>query len=193
MDALAAIRSRRSISRLVAPAPSGAELRTILEAAACAPDHGCLRPWRFVVLAGSAKDAFGPVLADATVADYRDRGLEPDPRKVDKDRTKMDRAPLVVAVVCAYQPSEKIPAEDQYAAVVAAAQNACLAATALGYGSMWRTGPNATNVHVKRALGLSSDDAIVAFLYIGTVAPERAKGHNVGSLDGLVTTWEPPA
>lgn len=191
MDALDAIRGRRSISRLAPPAPTDDDLRTILEAAVCAPDHGCLRPWRFVVLAGTAKDGFGPVLAEATVAEYRDRGLEPDPRKVDKDRTKMDRAPLVVAVACAYQPSEKIPPADQFAAVAAAVENACLAATALGYGSMWRTGPNADNVHVKRALGLDDDDAVVGFLYLGTVEADKARPPNVPVLDGLVTTWAP--
>ncbi|MEJ7583136.1 MAG: nitroreductase [Acidimicrobiales bacterium] len=193
MDVLAAIRTRRSISRLSPPAPSDDELRTILEAATCAPDHGTLRPWRFVVLAGEAKEAFGSVLADATVADYHDRGLEPEPAKVEKDRTKMTRGPLVVVVACRYGPSPKIPRHEQFAAVVAATQNACLAATALGYGSMWRTGPNADNPHVKRSLGLEEADDIVGFLYLGTAEPAAAKPANTGALDGVVTDWRPPA
>ena len=143
MELLEAIKSRRSISRLSPPAPTAAELRLILDAAVCAPDHGIAAPWRFIVLRDEAKDAFGPVLAAATEAEYRDRGQEPEPAKVQKDRTKMDRAPLVVVVVCEYQPDREDPRSEQHAAVVAAAQNACLAATDLGYGSMWRTGPNA--------------------------------------------------
>jgi nitroreductase len=43
-----------------------------------------------------------------------------------------------------------------------------LAATALGYGSMWRTGPPAYDHRVMRALGLTDDDAIVGFVYLGT-------------------------
>ena len=82
MELLDAIKSRRSISRLSPPAPTAAELRLILDAAACAPDHGSLRPWRFIVLRDEAKDAFGPVLAAATEAEYRDRGQEPEPAKV---------------------------------------------------------------------------------------------------------------
>ena len=191
MDALDAIASRRSISRLSAPAPGEAELETILRAATCAPDHGTLRPWRFVVLEGEGKDAFGPVLAAATVAEYRDRGVEPEPAKVEKDLHKMDRAPLLIVVACAYQPSAKIPREEQFGAVVAAVQNACLAATALGFGSMWRTGPNATNPHVKAALGLAPEDAIVGFLYLGTIDDDKAKEPNPGSLDGVVTRWSP--
>jgi len=143
------------------------------------------------VLAGAAKDAFGPVLAAATEADYRDRGIDPEPAKIEKDRHKMERAPLMVVVACAYQPSPKIPRTEQFAAVVAATQNACLAATTLGYGSMWRTGPNATNPHVKRALGLDGDIDIVGFLYLGTVGAEQAKGPNEGSLDGVVSHWTP--
>ncbi|MBI2711005.1 MAG: nitroreductase [Actinobacteria bacterium] len=191
-SALDVIRSRRSISRLGPPAPSPADLATMLEAAACAPDHGSLRPWRFVILDGEAKDRFGPVLADATVRWERDGGREPDPRKVDKDRTKMDRAPLVVVVACEEQPNPKVPRHEQVAAAVAAAQNLCLAATALGYGSMWRTGPNAENPHVKVSLGLRPDDKIVAFVYLGTVSDEQAKPANAPSLDGLVRRWFPP-
>ena len=82
MELLDAIKSRRSISRLSPPAPTAAELHLILDAAACAPDHGSLRPWRFIVLRDEAKDAFGPVLAAATEAEYRDRGQEPEPAKV---------------------------------------------------------------------------------------------------------------
>ena len=189
--AIEVIRARRSFSRLIGPPPSDAELDTILEAAMCAPDHGTLRPWRFVVVAGEAKDRFGPVLAAATEAEYHDRGVEPVQAKVEKDRTKMDRAPLVVVVACRYEPSEKIPREEQFAAVVAATQNACLAATALGYGSMWRTGPNAHNPHVKAALGLPVTDDIVGFLYLGTVDAARAKEPNSPQLDGFVTRWTP--
>ncbi|MBV9666430.1 MAG: nitroreductase family protein, partial [Actinobacteria bacterium] len=67
-DALEVIRARRSIGRLTEPAPSEEELRQILEAGAAAPDHGELMPWRFIVLRGDAKDAFGEVLVDAYVA-----------------------------------------------------------------------------------------------------------------------------
>ena len=192
MELLEAIKSRRSISRLSPPAPTAAELHLILDAAACAPDHGSLRPWRFIVLQDEAKNAFGPVLAAATEAEYRDRGQEPEPAKVQKDLTKMDRAPLVVVVVCEYQPNEKIPRSEQHAAVVAAAQNACLAATDLGYGSMWRTGPNAYNPHVKAALGVGEDNDIVGFLYLGSVEESRTKPPNEPDLDGLVTHWTPP-
>ena len=191
MDALEAIFARRSTGRLQAPAPSDGDLATILRAAAAAPDHGSLRPFRFVVLAGAAKDAFGAVLADAYDARCAAEGVEPVPAKRDKELTKLGRAPLVLVVAAVPQPSDKIPFAEQVAAADAAAQNALLAATALGYGSMWRTGDPAYDPRVKAALGLPADAAIVGFLYLGTFGEAGAPEANAPDLTGLVTTWSP--
>ena len=189
MDVLDAIRARRSIGRLVEPAPSEAELRTILEAAAAAPDHGELRPFRFTVLRGGGLVAFGRVLEDA----YRARcgGGVIDEAVAAKERTKLGRAPVVVVVGVAHQPSKKVPFVEQVAAAAAATQNAALAATALGYGSMWRTGDPAYDRTVLAALGLGPDDAVVGFLYLGTIGPDAGKPPKSVSLDGLVTEYRP--
>ena len=44
--------SRHSVNLLQEPAPDGAELDLILDAGLRAPDHGRLRPWRFVLIRG---------------------------------------------------------------------------------------------------------------------------------------------
>jgi nitroreductase len=183
---------RRSIARLTEPAPTDDELNTILRAAAAAPDHGALRPFRFFVLRGTSKEAFGQVLADAYLRRVESLGADAIPAKVEKERTKLGRAPLVVVVAAAHQHDDKIPWEDQLGAAYAAAQNALLAATSLGYGSMWRTGDPSFDVNVKRALDLDEHDAIVAFLYIGTPRENGWKEPLDPDLDGLVVEWEPP-
>ena len=190
MEVLDAIFARRSISRLSDPAPSDDDLRTILSAAA-APDHGELKPWKFVVLRGTAKDAFGKVLEAAAKARCAGVGKQPTEGQLEKERTKLGRAPLVVIVAAVRRPSEKIPWGEQFAAAAAAAQNALLAATALGYGSMWRTGDPAYDPMVKDALGLTPGDAIVGFLYIGTVPENGQKPANQPEVDGIVTEWHP--
>ena len=43
-----------------------------------------------------------------------------------------------------------------------------LAANALGFGSIWLTGANAYDDYVKQELGVTEDEHIVGFLYIGT-------------------------
>lgn len=191
MNALDAIRARRSIGRLGQPAPAGEDLTAILEAGAVAPDHDSLRPFRFTVLEGDGMDAFGKVLAEAYVARCRERGAEPEPAKHEKELTKLRRAPLVIVVAAARQESAKIPWVEQRDAAVAAAQNVLVAATALGYGSMWRTGDPAYDPRVKEALGLGADDDVVGFLYLGTPTDAARKPPNEADLDGIVSRFEP--
>ena len=192
MDLFEAIATRRSIARLGEPAPDDDQLRRILRAAASAPDHGELRPFRFTVLRGPGLVAFGNVLEDSYLARCADRGVEPIAAKADKERTKLRRAPLVVVVSAVRSMSGAVPWEEQVAACAAAAQNALLAATALGFGSMWRTGEPCYDGRVKAALGLGQEDAVVGFLYFGTPLPDgRVKRPRVTDLDGLVQEWRP--
>lgn len=73
---------------------------------------------------------------------------------------------LVVAAICT--PGAKIPVIEQILSAGAAAQNVMLAAHALGFNSMWKTGGPAYDEQVKIALGLEAKDAIVGFMYLGT-------------------------
>jgi nitroreductase len=188
VDTLEAIRTRRSYGRLTEPAPTDEHLQAILEAACAAPDHGELRPWRFTLLRGAGLDAFGEVLEEAYFRRCTDTGKAPVPAKAQKERTKLGRAPLVIVVAAVKQPSEKIPWVDQRDAVGAATQNLLLAAHALGYGAMWRTGVDVCeDAYVKKALGLGDDDAIVGFVYVGT--PHEAKEPKAVDLDGLVAEY----
>jgi nitroreductase len=191
-EALEVIFGRRSIGRLTEPAPTDDDLTTILRAAAAAPDHGELRPVRFFVLRGANKDDFGDVLADAYLKRIEALGAEAVPAKLEKERTKLGRAPLIVIVAAAHQHDDLIPWSDQLGAAYAAAENALLAATALGYGSMWRTGDPAFDPNVKRALGLDQHDAIAGFLYLGTPHPGGWKEPHDPDLAGLVVEWHPP-
>ncbi|MHB1140101.1 MAG: nitroreductase family protein [Microthrixaceae bacterium] len=146
MDVRDAIRARRSVKQLRAPAPSDAEVAELLELAATAPDHGGLSPWRFRVLHGAELTAF-PL----------DAGSSP-----------------MVVVVGAEPQGEKIRVEEQLAAVAAAAQLLLLAADAMGYGAMWRTGSAAYDPEVARAAGLGPAGRIVAFIHLGTPADDSS-------------------
>jgi nitroreductase len=192
VDALAAIVARRSVGRLTEPAPAGRDLERILTAAAAAPDHGELRPFRFVLLAGDAKDAFGQVLADAYLARCQATGTTPTTGQLTKERTKLGRAPLVLVVGAVRGDDDTIPWVEQLAAVAAAAQNVLIAATALGYGSMWRTGDPVYDPRVKAALGFTELDAVLGFLYLGTPREDDDRPPRTPDLDGLVTWWKPP-
>jgi nitroreductase len=164
MQAIEALLRRYSPRALKEPAPDDAALALILESATRAPDHGRLRPWRFVVIKSEARAQFGELLADhlrRTKASVSDEALE-------RERLKAFRAPLIVAVAAIVTPDGKIPAIEQVLSAGSAAQNMLHAAFALGFNAVWKTGGAAYDDQVKVALGLESKDAIVGFLYVGT-------------------------
>ena len=165
--------SRKSTGRLVEPAPNSQELLDILQAGASAPDHDSLRATRFIVFAGEDKDHFGEFLAQRLTDRLAAKEATPTEGQLNNERTKLDRAPLVIAVGVKFAHETKIPELEQYASAAASCENILLAATALGYGSMWRTGEICYDPGVKEALGLQSTDQIVAWLYIGSYRPDQ--------------------
>ena len=126
-------------------------------------------------------------------------GVAPDPAAADKERTKLGRAPLVI-VAATRQPAEgsreaaspnasKIPWEERRLSTAAAVQNLMLAATSLGYGSMWRSGEVIDDPLVKKALGLGEDEDIVGFIYLGTVPEGGGPPPHEPDIEGLLTDW----
>jgi nitroreductase len=168
MDAVEALRTRYSARVLKEPAPAGAALEIILESASRAPDHGRLRPWRFILIESAQRGAFGDLLADQARRTRPGSTLE----ALERERQKAFRAPLIVVVAAIPNPEAKIPAIEQVLATAAAAQNVMLAAFAQGFNAMWKTGDAAYDETVKRAFGLEPKDSIVGFLYLGTDAGE---------------------
>jgi nitroreductase len=165
MELFAAIETRSSAGRLTEPGPNPQQLERILAAAARAPDHGRLKPWRFTVLDQASRERF----ADAVVAARSRRLPEPTPEQLALEREKLWRSPTLVVVGCAVQRDHpKVPEVEQLLAVGAAAQNLFLAAHALGYGVMWKTGPAAYDDGVKAAVGLQAHDHIVGIMHLGT-------------------------
>lgn len=191
MDCLALLHERRSYKILSDPAPSGDQIKQMLDAAVAAPDHGKLRPWRFVVLRGSAKDAFGEVMADA----YRDRCIRESRQSSDalaqKQREKLNRAPVIIVVAAVRRDNPRISWVEQISSGAAAAQNICLAATALGFGSMWRTGEAASEERVMAAFGLDKHDAILGFIHVGTIPAGAPQASARDDSSGETLWWEP--
>ncbi len=164
MDALELLLSRESALKLEPPGPPPEALDTIFASAVRAPDHGRLRPWRFVVIPEDKREHFGELMADCMRR--REPGASAD--MLQRERAKAMRAPTIVVVAARVNKGHKIPEVEQMASAAAAAQNVMLTANALGYGAMWKTGTPAYDATVKQALGLSPDDDVVGFLYLGT-------------------------
>lgn len=180
MELLSGIESRTSALKLSAPGPTREHIEQIIHAGVRAPDHGRLRPWRFVVLEGAARERLG----DAMARMLREKIPQATAEQLAAERGKVMRAPTII-VVGAKISKGKIPDIEQVGAVAAGVQNMFLAAQALGYGVMWKTGAAAYDANVKAMFELAPEDHIVAFLYLGTTA---APGPLVPvSTDGIVS------
>jgi nitroreductase len=183
MDALEAIRTRQSVSA-VKPDPVPRELvEKLLSAAVQAPNHYKVRPWRFVVMAGSGRERLGEAMAQSLGERFPDLPAE----ALEKERAKARRAPLVIAIGVDKPAETKVIEIENVSAASAAAQNLILAAHALGLAAKWRTGDEARDPLVKQALGFAPDQHIVAFLYLGHPEAEPAPVERPGFEDR--TTW----
>ncbi len=162
MDALTLLLERRSCAALQAPAPEGDALHTILQAALRVPDFQRLRPYEFIVAAGDGLDRLGELLRTAAIAAGK------PPETVDRAPRLPHRAPLVVTVVAKVRPSTIVTPFEQHLSAGCAVMAMQMAAVALGFSGLWRSGWAMADRGVHTALGLTPDDQIVGFLYLGT-------------------------
>ncbi len=166
---LHALNTRRSFKFLRAPAPKPEELEQILQAAMSAPDHGALRPWRFVVIQGEAIGKLADLALDAV---KRSGDPRMTPEKEKSVREWMAGVPLFIAVAQKIaHDNTKIPEQEQLLATGAATMNLLNAVHMLGYGAFWSTGIGTYVEDVQNALGLDAlDYRFLGFLAIGTPA-----------------------
>jgi len=149
MDALEAIRQRRSVrSYTGAPIPRE-DLETIVDAGRLAATGSNKQPWDFIVVT--------------------ERGMI-DQLKVASQW--MDKAGAIIALVM--DPSSRWWLEDGSAAV----ENMLIAATALGYGSCWLEGYTLPREEeFKALLGIPKEKRLLTLAPIGVPAewPTKAK------------------
>jgi nitroreductase len=162
--ALDVLLSRQSQWPLAEPGPADTELDLIIDAALRAPDHGNLRPWRFVTIRGDARGPLGDLLVDLACA--RSPG---EPRSAHAHRRqKAFAAPLVIALGAALKAHPKVPEIEQLLAAGAAAMNMLNAIHALGYGGFWATGPDCYEARLHDTLGFAPNERLLGFLFVGT-------------------------
>jgi len=185
--ALELLLKRRSVKPIMMtePGPSPDQLDAILTAAARVPDHKKLVPWRFIVFEGDARANFGRVLLKALQAE---EPQAPSAARLEMERTRLMRAPTVVAVISRVTPNPAAPEWEQVLSCGAACFNLCLAANALGFGTSWITEWYSYSRTVQAALGLDRNERIAGFIYIGT-AKEQQPDRDRPELDQIVSRW----
>lgn len=178
--------SRRSGSAkaMTGPGPTADELRTILTAAVRVPDHGKLTPWRLILFEGEGRAKFGAVLAECAQRD----DPQASPERLDMERNRFLRAPVVIGVVSRVREAIPIPEWEQILSAGAVCTNIVLAAHAMGYVANWITEWCAYHPRVRETLGLKSGERMAGFIYIGkpaTPLEDRPRP----DIDSLVTRF----
>lgn len=185
---LALLKSRRSLKPdlMVEPGPSPAELDVLLTIASRVPDHKKLVPWRFIVFSGDARTGFGAKIAEACEAEEK---MPPSSIRLETERKRLLRAPVVVAVISRVVDKPGAPEWEQILSAGASAMNLCIAANAMGYATCWLTEWIAYSPRVRAALGLEANERVAGFVYIGSAAatPEERPRPALGD---IVTRWQ---
>ena len=184
---ITSLNARRSVpsKQLDAPAPDDATLLAMLASAVRVPDHGKREPWRFIRIAGEAREALG----EALVARALQRDPDASEATLEKDRNRF-ASPLVVAVVARLGPDEKIPEAERFASACCVCFALLQAAQGHGFGGQWLTGWPAHDAEVRRLLGLSEDERIAGFIHLGTPETEPRERERPDPAT-LLEDWRP--
>ena len=160
------------------PGPDDAQLAVILEAATTVPDHGTLRPWRFVVVRDSGRDRFGEALVAGLL---EERGPDLPESVLTKMRMKAFAAPLLVMLVASPRTGSNVPVWEQVASASCTGYAMVLAATALGLGAIWKSAPV---LHTRPVRALFGARARRAAARLGQPGSRRGSGAPGGRRPG---------
>ena len=159
--------TRRSVTaKTMAPGRvDGKHLKKILEVGLRVPDHGALKPWRLVVIAGDARKRL-----DETIilpAFQKNNGTFSEEEK-GIEGSRMQRADTVIAVISKPIEHKSIQQWEMHLSAGAVCTTLLYAAQSYGYAAQWLTEWYAYNNEVLIALGgVPGEDRIAGFIYIG--------------------------
>lgn len=168
----ALLQSRQTIlpKRLVAPGPDADQLLSILGAAASAPDHGQLLPWRFVHVPIEQRARLAEVFAQSLL----ERDGQATPEQVAQAREKAHRAPLLLlAIVDAACGDPGIDLYERILSAGCAVQNMLLMATAQGFGSALTSGQALKAQPLRKLFELAPAEHALCFVSVGTVQSRK--------------------
>lgn len=166
------ITTRQNISprRLVAPGPDEDQVQRMFCAAAAAPDHGEIRPWRFVRVPSDKRALLADVFAQALI----ERDAQATVEQIDKAREKAFRAPFLAMAIARLGPCEpEIDPLERMVSFGAAIQNFLLCAHSLGFGSGLTSGQALRSAPLRQLFQLTDGEQAVCCINVGTVIKRR--------------------
>lgn len=169
------IQTRQTVlpKRLQSPGPDEAQLQQILMAAAAAPDHRRLTPWRIVIVPTSARHRLATVFRQSLLA----RDPLATAEQLAQASDKAHRAPtLMLLIVNTLAADTGVDSAERLLSAGCAAQNMLLVATAMGFGSALTSGKALRSPQVSELFSMAQGEVAVCFISLGTVRHTRPKG-----------------
>tara|TARA_B100000676_G_scaffold40304_1_gene38134 strand:+ start:504 stop:1061 length:558 start_codon:yes stop_codon:yes gene_type:complete len=184
MEAIENILTRNSCSKLIEPYPKKEEMKLVYESALRAPDHANLKPSKFIEVTGSGLEKLSKIFMDYNAAHLNEKSE----MKLKKYKNAPFRSPMIIVLICDLKEHPKVPHLEQMLSTAAAAQNMLLALHALNYGAIWRTGVFSLNDEIPKFFNLKSNQKIMGYLYVGTIAGKLKTIPEINTSD-FVRVW----
>lgn len=184
VDGVIAHRRHVRFRCLGGPALSDAVVRSLIDAAAAAPDHRQLRPWRFIAFRPESRAELGDWFAQALLE--RDPGAGAPELARAREKAHWG-ATLLLAIVDLRTPEPEVPDFERVVSLGAAIQNLLLAATARGLGSGLGGGRALSSSPLRAGLGLAPGEHAVCFIALG--APDAEPDHRPRPTADDVLSW----
>jgi len=187
--ALAALLARRSVSprRLAQPGPGEDDIERLLQVALRGPDHGGLRPWRFIEVARGERAALAQL--------FEEEKLRREPAATSLDRARArehaTNPPVLLVFVVSPKASSSARLSEQWLAAGAALGNLLNAAHLLGYGACVLSGDRCADEVLQRALGLQPRESLAGFVSVGHIG-EAPPPASRASPSEVWTRWSAP-
>jgi nitroreductase len=161
------ILARRSISprRLGVPGPDQAQIEALIKAGCAAPDHRCLRPWRFILIGDGSRTKLADLFELAAIETHGDLTVEGRTRAREK---AFNGACLIAIVGRIRNDIPDVPVLEQWVSVGAALQNILLGSEAMGFGAMIVSGDKVATQSLRDGFALSAQEQLLGFVAIGT-------------------------
>ncbi|HGO5855758.1 TPA: nitroreductase family protein [Mannheimia haemolytica] len=183
MQILDLLHHRRSNKKFGDKAPNAEQLEQILKAGLRVPDHGRLKPYRFVVIEKSCMPQFGECLKSAV------EEFEMGEERLKKAEKLANQAPMIIGVVATLDDSiAKVPSWEQMITAGCATYAIQLAANAQGFDTVWITNKWINGTALRTAFGCQESDKIIALIMLGSPAEgeQIALAPESESLEGFV-------
>jgi nitroreductase len=171
--------------RLIEPGPDEEQINRLFLAAAAAPDHNQITPWRFLIIPKHKREALGELFAQALLERDGSATFE----QVAAAREKAVRSPfLMLLSIDQGQQTCEIDVHERVLSAGCVVQNILLLATAMGYGSSLTSGKALKATCFRDGLELRDTEHAICFLSVGT-AESLSPFKRRPSTERFVKTW----